>query len=266
MTRRVTSKVESRSDYRAAGPAEDAATVSLSVVIPAYNEARRIPSTLRQVLAHLESLGIPFEVVVVDDGSTDETVAVVEQVARETDRLRLVRNPGNCGKGAAVRNGVLNARGEYILFSDADLSAPIEDAGLLLEPLRAGYDVAIGSRALKREWIGVHQPGMRETAGRVFNLAIRILTGLPFQDTQCGFKAFRRSAAVEIFPRQRIQGFSFDVETLYLARKLGYRTVEIAVHWNHCDASKVSPLSDGVKMFLQVLEIRWNDWMGKYRD
>jgi dolichyl-phosphate beta-glucosyltransferase len=238
--------------------------VFLSVIIPAYNESQRIPATLRQVTSYLESLGRVCEVVVVDDGSRDDTVALVEKFGREVPGLRLVRHAVNCGKGAAVRNGMRNARGEYLLFSDADLSAPIEEAGPILQQLERGYDVVIGSRGLKREWIGVRQSGFRETAGKLFNRVMRFLTGLDFRDTQCGFKAFRRSAAQAIFAAQRIEGFGFDVELLYLARKFGYRSLEVPVHWNHSAATKVSPLRDGVRMFFDLLRIRWNDWRGKY--
>src|SRR6266404_6036005 len=232
--------------------------VNLSVVIPAYNEAPRIPSTLRQILDYLNASGDTYEVLVVDDGSTDGTAELVEAAARETAAVRLVRNPGNRGKGYAVRNGMLNARGEYLLFSDADLSAPIAEADRLLGPLRGGYEVVIGSRALKREWIGVHQSGLRETAGKIFNFCIRAMTGLRFSDTQCGFKAFRRQAAQIIFSKQRTHGFGFDVEVLYLARKFGLCALEVPVHWNHGGESKIHMLRDSTRMFVDILRVRWN--------
>lgn len=248
-----------------ATPRTDAGTVFLSVVIPAYNEAQRIPPALDQILDYLASLNKPYEIVVVDDGSTDATVAVVNRFTQADRSIRLLKNPGNCGKGAAVRNGVLNARAEYILFTDADLSSPMAEAAQLLAPLANGWDVAIGSRALRRDWIGVHQSSFRESAGKLFNFFIRLLTGLRIHDTQCGFKAFRREAAQAIFTLQRIRGFGFDVETLYLARKLGFKTLEVPVHWNHTEASKVHPLRDGARMALDVLSIRWYDSTGKYR-
>lgn len=257
MEERLTTEAGSRREARIPKEPGAPAAVYLSVVIPAYNEAERIPSSLSQVLAYLESSGKSYEVVVVDDGSTDETARIVESICSQNRGVRLLRNHGNCGKGAAVRNGVLNARGEYILFSDADLSAPIADAPRLLEALENAWDVAIGSRALRRDWIGVRQPRFRELAGKLFNLFMRILTGLNFHDTQCGFKAFRRQAAEAIFALQRIQGFGFDVEILYLARKLGYKILEVPVHWDHSAATKVHPLRDGMRMALDVLKIRW---------
>ncbi|MBI1955839.1 MAG: glycosyltransferase family 2 protein [Acidobacteria bacterium] len=236
----------------------------LSVVIPVYNEASRIPSMLRQVLEYLEGRKDHYEIVVVDDGSTDETVAVVENMCREAPPVRLLRNPGNCGKGYAVRNGMVQARGEYLLFTDADLSAPIAELDRLLEPLKSGYDVVIGSRALRPEWIHPRQPPLREAAGRMFNVCVRGITSLDFQDTQCGFKAFQRQAAQAIFSCQKISGFGFDVEVLYLARKFGYRVLEVPVHWSNDARTKVHPFRDGPRMFLDLLRIRWNDWSGRY--
>jgi glycosyltransferase involved in cell wall biosynthesis len=237
----------------------------LSVVVPAYNEAARIPSTLRQVVAYLERRGDPYELLIVDDGSTDETAQVVEEICREAPCARLLRHPRNLGKGFAVRNGMLEARGEYLLFTDADLSSPITEADRLLEPLESGYDVVFGSRALKPEWVFPRQPWLRQTAGKTFNLFVRSLTGLPFHDTQCGFKAFRREAARAIFARQTIPGFGFDVEILYIARRLGYRVLEVPVHWADDTRTKVRPFRDGSRMFGDLLRIRRNDWAGKYR-
>jgi dolichyl-phosphate beta-glucosyltransferase len=243
---------------------ETRAGIFLSIVIPAYNESKRIPATLRQVLDYAASLGKTWEVVVVDDGSTDDTASQVEEMGRKAPSVRVLRNMPNAGKGAAVRKGMLGARGERVLFTDADLSAPIAEAARLFEALDAGFDVAIGSRALRPEWIGVHQSGQREAAGKFFNFFTRLLTGLDYRDTQCGFKAFRREAAHTIFAAQRINGWGFDVEALYLARKFGFRTQEVAVHWNHCAASKIDPFGDGLRMAAEVLRIRWNDWRGRY--
>ena len=248
-----------------AGSSPEAARPHLSVVIPVYNEAFRIPSALRQVLEYLERRGESHEVLVVDDGSTDDTAERVAEVCRETPAVRSLRHPANQGKGFAVRNGMLNARGEYLLFTDADLSSPMTEAERLLEPLRGGYDVVIGSRALQPEWISPRQPWLRETAGKTFNLFVRALTFLPFHDTQCGFKAFRREAARAVFSCQTIPGFGFDVEILYLARKFGYRVLETPVHWGNDVRTKVHPLRDGQRMFLDLLRIRWKDWRGKYR-
>ena len=238
--------------------------ILLSVVIPVYNETSRIAPALELVLQFVRSRSESCEVVIVDDGSTDETARMVERVCRETPVVRLLQNPGNCGKGYAVRNGMLDARGEYLLFTDADLSSPITEADRLLEPLKNDYDVAFGSRALKPEWVYPRQPWLRQTAGKTFNLFVRSLTALPFGDTQCGFKAFRREAARAIFSRQTIPGFGFDVEILYLARKLGYRTLEVPVHWADDTRTKVRPFRDGRRMFGDLLRIRWNDWKGKY--
>ena len=242
----------------------DSPDVFLSVVIPVYNEASRIPSTLRRVLEYLERRPETCEVVVVDDGSADDTVALVEKVCQEERSVRLLRNPGNCGKGYAVRNGMGQARGEYLLFSDADLSAPIAELDRLLEPLQSGYDVVIGSRALRPEWIHPRQTRLREVAGRTFNVCTRGITSLDFRDTQCGFKAFRRRAAQAIFSCQKIPGFGFDVEVLYLARKFGYRVLEVPVHWSHDTRTKMHPFRDGPRMFLDLLRIRWNDRSGRY--
>ena len=266
-TIRRSAKTSNNTSYRrekGSVPPDVSAEVFLSVVIPAYNEALRIPSTLPRLLAYLRDFGEPYEVVVVDDGSTDETFDVVEKLALEFPGVRPMRNTVNSGKGFAVRQGMLAARGEFLLFTDADLSAPINEAERLLGPLRSGYDVVIGSRALKREWIGVHQSSFRETAGKLFNFVLRRTTGLTFSDTQCGFKGFRREAARTVFSRQTTQGFGFDVEVLYLARKFGLKVLEVPVHWDHTGASKVRPVRDGAWMLLDLLKIRWNDWTGKY--
>jgi glycosyltransferase involved in cell wall biosynthesis len=180
--------------------------------------------------------------------------------------VRLLSNPGNRGKGYSVRHGVLEARGEWVLFTDADLSAPIEELDKLLAAAAAeGAAVAIGSRALNRSLIEVHQSFFRESAGRVFNLLMRLLIGLPFQDTQCGFKLFETRAAREMFRRQRLERFGFDVEVLYLARRLGYRVIEVPVRWSHTEGTKVSMFRDSLNMFLDLVRIRWNALRGRYR-
>lgn len=233
-------------------------------MIPAYNEEKRLPGSLELVRHFCESKPFSCEVLVVDDGSSDRTADAVERFRAFWPAVRLLRNPGNRGKGFTVRHGMLEAKGEFVLFSDADLSAPIEEADKLIEKLDGSFDVAIGSRALRRELIGVHQSAFRERAGQVFNLAVRLITGLKFRDTQCGFKLFRRAAAQAIFGRQRLDGFGFDVEVLYLARKLGFAAVEVPVRWNHSPGTKVSMVGDSVEMFTDLLRIRWWDWKGKY--
>jgi glycosyltransferase involved in cell wall biosynthesis len=240
---------------------------SVSIVIPAFNEERRLTATLTAVLAYLARWDGRFaEVVVVDDGSTDGTARLVREFSAKHATVRLVENPGNRGKGYSVRHGVMEARGEWILFSDADLSAPIEELDKLAAAAReAGASVAIGSRAMDRSLIQVHQSGFRETAGRVFNLCMRVATGLPLRDTQCGFKLFEAGTAREVFGRQRLERFGFDVEVLFIARHLGYRMVEVPVRWSHSEGTKVSMFRDSLNMFLDLLRVRWNGLRGYYR-
>ena len=230
---------------------------SLSIVIPAFNEEHRLPQTLRHVLDWLARGNFSFhEVIVVDDGSRDGTAGVVEQFAETDSCVRLARNPGNRGKGYAVRHGMLEAKGAWILYSDADLSTPIEEIEKLCRAAREqGAGVAIGSRAVDRSLVEVHQPPLRELSGRFFNLVMRMATGLPFRDTQCGFKLYRADAARQIFPRQKQDGFSFDVEDLLIAKKLGVRAVEVPVRWANVEGTKVG-LSQGMKSFVDLLKIR----------
>lgn len=234
--------------------------------MPAFNEERRLPATLAALDAFLDRQPFAFlEVLIVNDGSGDGTAALVESFAATHRRYRLLNNPGNRGKGFSVRHGMLEARGEWILFTDADLSAPIEElTKLAAAATQQKAAVAIGSRALDRSLIGVHQPLFREYMGRFFNLIMRLATGLPFADTQCGFKLYRRDAAREIFGRQLLDGFSFDVENLMIARLLGYKTVEVPVRWNDVQGTKVSMLH-GAKSFGDLLRIRWNQIQGRYR-
>lgn len=235
-----------------------------SIVIPAYNEASRIGPTLEKVLAHIASQGWSAEVLVVNDGSRDQTPQVVQSLAGRDPGLRLVENPGNRGKGYSVRHGMLLARGQILLFTDADLSAPIAEAAKLFEAIRAGADIAIGSRWLRTELQVQRQPLYRQFFGRVFNLAQRAVLGLNFKDTQCGFKAFRRSAAQSIFPLQRIERWGFDPELLFLARRMKLRVVEVPVEWAHVGATRIHPLKDGARMFWDLLRIRWKALRGNY--
>jgi glycosyltransferase involved in cell wall biosynthesis len=239
----------------------------LSVVIPAYNEQERLPGTLEAVLAYLAAGNWSgFEILVVDDGSTDATREVVEQFRRSHPEVHLLANPGNRGKGYSVRHGMLRAEGDWVLFTDADLSAPIEELDKLLAAARREQaDIAIGSRALDRSLIGVHQSWFREQAGRVFNLVMRLLVGLPFWDTQCGFKLFSARAAREVFRRVRLERFGFDVEALFIARLLGFRTVEVPVRWSHAEGTKVRMWKDSVNMFLDLIRIRTNQLRGSYQ-
>lgn len=200
------------------------------------------------------------EIVVVDDGSRDATV----EVARKAG-ARVLENPGNRGKGYAVKHGMLEAKGEWALYSDADLSSPIGELEKLWDAAaRAGAKAAIGSRAVDRSLVGVHQPRARELMGRLFNVIMRIVTGLPFRDTQCGFKLFEARAAKEIFSRQRLDGFGFDVEVLFIARKLGCKSIEVPVRWDNVEGTKVSLLLGG-KAYLDLFRVRWNALNGKYR-
>lgn len=239
---------------------------SLSIVVPAYNEERRLRGTLERLLAFINGRTFGFiELLVVDDGSRDGTAALVEEFVRRDSRVRLVKNPGNRGKGFAVRHGFQEARGEWVLFSDADLSSPIEEVDKLWQAAReGGAKIAIGSRALDRSLVGVHQPLWREFAGRFFNLVMRIVTGLPFRDTQCGFKLFEASVAREISRRQQLDGFGFDVELLFLAKMLGFPAVEVPVRWDDVEGTKVST-ARGLVAFLEPFEIRWYQLSGRYR-
>jgi dolichyl-phosphate beta-glucosyltransferase len=240
---------------------------SISIVIPAYNEEKRLPATLDSVLSYLRARNwAATEVLVVDDGSSDGTAGLVEKMRSSCPELRLVKNPGNRGKGYSVRHGMLEARHDWILFSDADLAAPIEELDKLIgAAAEKKVEVAIGSRALDRKLIEVHESRFREFAGICFNRLVRMVAGLKLWDTQCGFKLFQRDAAREIFRRQRLDGFGFDVEVLVIAQTLGYRTVEVPVRWRHGEGTKVRMLDDSLRMFADVFQVRWNRMKGLYK-
>ena len=235
-----------------------------SIVIPAYNESRRIEPTLKKVIAHIVKEGWDAEVIIVNDGSRDNTAEIVRRYAATKPILRLIENPGNRGKGYSVRNGMLNARGDIMLFSDADLSAPIEEASKLWGAIAKGADVAIGSRWLQPELQTQPQSLHRQVFGRVFNLALRIALGLKFKDTQCGFKAFSRHAVDTIFPLQRIERWGFDPELIFLAEKKGCKAVEVPVRWAHEEGGSIHPVRDGLRMLLEVLKVRWYWIRGAY--
>jgi len=239
-------------------------SLQLSIVIPSFNEEQRLPATLERIASYIRASGRKTEVIVVDDGSMDSTARVAESFRGKIEDIRVVPNGQNRGKGYSVRRGSLEARGEIVLFTDADLSAPIEEADKLLAKLDE-YDLAIGSRAVNRELIEVHESVFREFAGIIFNRIVRVILRLPFVDTQCGFKAFRREKCQIIFEQQTIERFGFDPELLYLARHHGLRTVEVAVRWAHSPATKVNMWRDSVQMFLDVVIIRWNALRGRYR-
>jgi dolichyl-phosphate beta-glucosyltransferase len=239
----------------------------LSIVIPAFNEEKRLPRALgllRDYFAAKNTSAGEIEILVVDDGSADGTARIAEEWAQQMPWVRLVSNGSNRGKGYSVRHGMLEARGRVALFTDADLSSAIEESEKLLAAIRDGNDVAIGSRALDRSLISVRQARLRELAGIIFNGFVRLFTGLPFHDTQCGFKAFVREPSRIVFEQQRIEGFGFDPEILFLAVRHGLRAAEIPVRWAHDPASKVHVVYDSLRMFGDLIYIRWNWLLGRY--
>jgi dolichyl-phosphate beta-glucosyltransferase len=239
----------------------------LSIVIPAYNEEKRLPRGLARIYDYFagrrDAVG-EVEIIIVDDGSTDDTVKIAEEASRRMPGVRIVSNSHNRGKGYSVRHGMLEARGRVALFTDADLSSPIEESEKLLAAIAAGNDVAIGSRAVDRSLIEVHQSPYRELAGIIFNGFVRLFTGLQFQDTQCGFKAFVREPSRVVFEQQRIERFGFDPEILFLAKRHGLRASEVPVRWAHDPATKVHVVRDSVLMFSDLIYIRWNWLLGRY--
>lgn len=242
---------------------------SLSIVVPAFNEASRIGATLHIILDYLHEQVPDGELIVVDDGSSDHTSEVAEQSFAQRGQVsaRCIRYEQNRGKGYAVRTGLLAAQAPIALFSDADLSTPITETPKLVRPIEQGErDVTFGSRALDRSLIGVHQPWRREQGGKVFNLIVRLATGMPFWDTQCGFKAFRMGACRSIIEAARIDRFGFDVELLYVAQLAGLRLEEVPVRWDHNDGSKISVMRDSVRMFNEVRDIRSAARRGVYSE
>jgi dolichyl-phosphate beta-glucosyltransferase len=239
--------------------------LDLSIIIPAFNEEGRLPKTLNAVIAYVQARPYQTEILVVDDGSTDRTAEIVNSYGPTVPNLRLVSNGGNRGKGYSVRHGMLEAAGEIALFSDADLSTPIEEADKLMAAIREqNFDAAIGSRAVDRSLIQVHQSPFREMAGILFNQMVQGILGIRFSDTQCGFKAFRRKPARVIFEQQRIERFGFDPEILFLAQRNGLRVAEIPVRWSHDSATKVNVAADGILMFSELIVVRWNALRGFY--
>jgi glycosyltransferase involved in cell wall biosynthesis len=235
-----------------------------SIVIPAYNESARIDAALREVVGCIRAQRWNAEVIVVNDGSTDTTARQVLDFSMSAPEVRLLENPGNHGKGYSVRHGLLQARGEIVMFTDADLSAPIREAELLFAAIGEGADIAIGSRWLERSRQTHRQPFYRQFFGRCFNLITRTIMGLRFHDTQCGFKAFTREAAQTVFQLQTIEGWGFDPEILFIASKRGLRIVEVPVTWGHDERSRISYLRDGFQMLREIAIIRWNALTGRY--
>jgi glycosyltransferase involved in cell wall biosynthesis len=238
--------------------------VHYSIVIPAFNESARIGRALSDILLSIRKNSWDAEVIVVNDGSTDDTAAIVQAIAADHPVIRLIHNDGNRGKGYSVRHGMLQAAGSIVMFTDADLSAPMDEAERLFAAIRGGADVAIGSRWLERGRQTIHQPLYRQFFGRCFNWITRTVMGLPFKDTQCGFKAFTRPAAQVIFRLQTIERWGFDPEILFIARKLRYTIQEVPVTWGHDERSRISYLRDGMKMLEDMSRIRTNSVRGRY--
>jgi len=236
-----------------------------SIIVPAYNEAERIGASLEHMLDYIAQSRWSAEIIVVNDGSSDNTAAVVQDFARRNPVVRILENPGNRGKGYSVRNGMMNASGQVLLFTDADLSSPIEEAEKLFSLIESGdADVAIGSRYLRSELQTRKQPIHRRVMGRGFNVALKTILGLSYVDTQCGFKAFNRKAVTMIFPNMKIERWGFDPEILFLAKRYGLRVAEVPVSWAHDHRSKINPLRDGTRMLGELLRVRMNSMGGKY--
>jgi len=227
----------------------------LSVVIPAFEEETRLAESLPRILSYLRQKGWSHEILVVDDGSADRTAEVAAERLRDAPH-RILRNETNRGKGYSVKRGMLEARGRYVLFSDADLSTPIEEAEALIRAIGAGADVAIASRALAGSRVEKHQPWRREILGKMFNRFLQALVMRGLHDTQCGFKCFRREVVRPVFSRQTLDGWAFDVEVLIIARRLGYRVAEVPVRWINSEVTKVNATSDGIRMLLDALRVR----------
>jgi len=226
--------------------------MSISIVIPAYNESAKIAETLRTIIFYLENKKYDYEIIVIDDGSTDQTLTIANDFA--SPKIKILNNQENRGKGFSVKRGMLIAEKDWILFTDADLSTPMMEIEKMLES--QGADIQIGSRAMRGSQIEVHQPFYREWGGRFINFLVRMLVIPDIMDTQCGFKLFKKEAAKKIFPLQTINGFGFDIETLYLARLLGYKIVETPVVWSHHADSKVAPFSEGFQILWDICKIR----------
>jgi dolichyl-phosphate beta-glucosyltransferase len=241
--------------------------LELSVVIPVYNEEKRLGKTLVESLAYLKKSKVSFEILVVDDGSKDGTLELIQSFRRKAGKgvLNVLKQETNKGKGAAVKRGALEARGDIVLFMDADNATPLNQYERFRPLFAKGFDVVVGSRAVDRSMVKVHQPLYREAMGRFFNLLVQLTATPGLWDTQCGFKAFRRKAAQAVFPLQTIERFGFDVEILFIARKQGWTLVEAPVEWFDAPGSKVHVFRDSLTMFLDLALIRMNEWIGRYR-
>lgn len=234
----------------------------LSLIIPAYNEGARLPKTLPQIVDFLQDQNFSFEVLVVDNNSSDDTLSISEEFAAEFPFIKVLREP-NQGKGAAVVTGMKAALGEYIFMADADLSMPISEVMKFLPPALEDYDVAIASREVAGA-VRYNEPAYRHLMGRVFNLIVKIIAVPGYQDTQCGFKSFRRSVVLDILDVQTIDGWAFDVELLFIARSRGYKIVEVPIDWYYRANSRINPVKDAYEMVREVIRIRLNGWKGSY--
>jgi glycosyltransferase involved in cell wall biosynthesis len=238
--------------------------LTYSIIIPAYNEQERIGASLEKVIAYVSQQGWSAEIIIIDDGSSDRTPQIAAEFSAKTPMVRLVKNPGNRGKGYSVRAGMMNAFGDIILFTDADLSTPISEAGKLFRSIAGGADVSIGSRWLDSHLQTGRQPLYRQLVGRMFNLVLWGILRLNYQDTQCGFKAFSRRAALSLASMQQIERWGFDAELLFLARKTGMKVAEIPVEWAHDHRSKIRVFRDGFRMVADLLIVRWYQISGRY--
>ena len=237
----------------------------ISIVIPAYNEEKRIIKSLKTIVEYLDLRSLSYEIIIVDDGSSDSTLSLVKDFSKSHSRVVYISYENNMGKGFAVREGVKKSEGNLVLFSDADLSTPIKEMEKLIDAIKSGFDISIGSRALASSEIIVSQPFYRKTMGKIFNVLVRLLIFNGIKDTQCGFKCFTRKAAQEIFRRCRINGFSFDVETLLIGKKLGFKRKDIPVQWLNSPESRVNPIKHSLAMVKELFNIRWNEFKGLYK-
>jgi len=230
--------------------------MEISIVIPAYNEEKRIGKTLERVYEYFKKKKTEFEIIVVDDGSNDRTVEIVEKFSSDKKEIRILKHEKNMGKGKAVKTGILDAKGNLILFTDADLSTPIEEFEKLKKAIENGYDIAIGSRGLKDSKIVIPQPFYRRIIGRIFPLLVKLIVIKDFKDTQCGFKLFKKEVAKKIFSQLKTEGFAFDVEVLARGKKENFKIAEVGVLWYNSPESKVSILKSPFKMFLELNRIK----------
>ncbi|MFN2189897.1 MAG: dolichyl-phosphate beta-glucosyltransferase [Candidatus Promineifilaceae bacterium] len=234
----------------------------LSIIIPAYNEARRLPETLPLVIKFVSNQEYDAEIIIVDNNSSDGTGAIAEEIGDGHPFVQVMFEPTQ-GKGAAVRTGMRAANGDFLFMADADLSMPIEEVSKFLPPALSNYDVAIASREVEGA-VRFHEPGYRHLMGRVFNLVVKLFAVPGFQDTQAGFKCFKREAALQILDMQTIDGWAFDVELLFIARKQGFKIVEVPINWYYRANSRINPIGDAIDMFREVIGIRIKGWRGTY--